>query len=246
MGKSYGNGRLGLVLAVSAICFSASMAQTTESAPPEVDAQTAEAPVEVIVREARQIGVGKDGYVEQARPQYPLLGKRYGIEGKVDAAVLINREGRPLKAVIIRREPFYTFIFDEPVRKALMQSKYHRDVPQDGKKVAWLRAPFRFLLEGSDKLKSATVVKLAAPVFPARAAEQGLEGWVAMAVSVDPNGKPDMANSFVLGRGPAYFSDFDAKAREAVEKSEFKPATFDGVAQYGGLVVRIDFRIPEE
>lgn len=237
-----------LVFAAALVCIAPrfSNAQTAKSASQESDPQGAETPVEIIVRDAREIGRGKEDYLVQVPPKYPPLAKRFGIEGKIDAAVLVNREGRPLKVTITRRDPFYTDVFDESVRRALMQSKYHRDLPEDGKKAAWFRAPIRFVLDPDANNTAAQVVKLAAPEFPTQAIEQGLEGWVALAVSVDAKGKPDMERTYVLGRSPVYFSAFDAKARDAVQRTEFKPATYGGTPGHGGLLMRVDFKIPVE
>lgn len=242
------SGRAGLILIAALMCIAPgfSIAQTVKSASTEGDFNETELPHEITVRDAREIGREVESYLVQVPPKYPPLAKRFGIEGKIDAAVLVNREGRPLKVTITRREPYYTDVFDASVRRALMQSKYHRNLPEDGKKAAWFRAPIRFVLEPDANHIPPQVVQLATPEFPPQALEQGLEGWVALAVSVDAKGRPDMERTHVLGRSPAYFTPFDAQARDAVQRSEFKPATYSGTPGYGGLLLRVDFKIPVE
>lgn len=242
------SGKVSLVLAAAMVCFAPeySVAQASKPVANEAGPEGAEMPLEVIVRDAREIARGNENYLVQVPPKYPPLAKRFGIEGKIEAAVLVNRDGKPLKVTITRRDPFYTDVFDESVRRALMQSKFQRDLPEDGKKAIWFRVPVRFVLEQDANSSAPQVVQLAAPEFPTQALEQGLEGWVALAVSVDARGKPDMERTQVVGRSPAYFTPWDAKARDAVQRTEFKPAIHRGAPAPGGLLLRVDFRIPVE
>lgn len=235
-----------LAMAVTYTVSTISVAQTAGPPSQEPAIQKLSEANEVVVTAAREIRRGQADYVKQVPPQYPPLAKRFGIEGKVDAAVLVNREGRPLKVAIVRREPFYSDVFDASVRKSLMQSQFKPDLPPEGKSIIWLLSPMRFLLDPEEKSTPPQVVKATVPEYPTAAAEQGLEGWVAVAVSVDARGKVDMDRTYVLGRSPAHFSAFDAKARDAVQKSEFRAGTYNGEPGFGGLLMRVDFTLPSE
>jgi len=60
--------------------------------------------------------------LHQVTPEYPRIAKREGIEGKVRALINIDEDGTVVHVDIIEAKP--QRIFDEAVRKALMQSKY--------------------------------------------------------------------------------------------------------------------------
>jgi len=60
--------------------------------------------------------------VHQVKPEYPRIASREGIEGKVKALLNIDEDGTVVHVEIVEATP--KRIFDEAVRKALMQSKY--------------------------------------------------------------------------------------------------------------------------
>ncbi len=79
-------------------------------------------------------------------PHYPELAKRAGIEGSAYVKILIDTEGKPLKAVVIKTD---NEIFNQPSIDAAMQFKF-TPAEKDNKPVAvWVVIPFRYKLDGS-------------------------------------------------------------------------------------------------
>lgn len=230
--------RAGL-FAATAACCAAALAQASleraTSAASEADTAAA----------ASQARDWRDAILEQPRPAYPMLAKRFGIEGKVEAAVLVDANGRALRTQILRRDPVHVDLFDADVRKTLMATRFKPGLPSPGSRGVWLRAPFNFVLEGESST-SPVMTSPVAPELPKEAVEQGVEGWVSLWVPVDENGRPDAGRIAVRGRFPANFSFFDEKAKEAVMKSGFQPASYRGAPWANTLLVRIDFRLKSD
>jgi len=62
--------------------------------------------------------------IETARPDYPELAKRAGIEGKVFVKILVDVNGIPKKADVLKSE---NEIFNQPAIDAAMKSKFTAD-----------------------------------------------------------------------------------------------------------------------
>jgi TonB family protein len=83
--------------------------------------------------------------IEAGKPLYPEEAKKNNITGKAFVKVLINREGNPKKAVVIKSD---NELFNQPAIDAAKQSKFSPAL-QKGKPVAvWVVLPFRFKLDG--------------------------------------------------------------------------------------------------
>lgn len=86
--------------------------------------------------------------VEPATPFYPDIAKKAGIEGKVFVKVLVDKEGNPKKAVVVKSE---SELFNYAATEAAMKSKFSPAL-QEGKPIAvWVVLPYKFTLGGEDQ-----------------------------------------------------------------------------------------------
>ncbi len=86
--------------------------------------------------------------IEAAKPNYPEIAKSAGITGKVFIKVLVDKEGMPKKAMVIKSE---NEIFNQSAIDAAMKSKFSPAI-QEGKPVAvWIVLPYKFALDGEKK-----------------------------------------------------------------------------------------------
>lgn len=87
-------------------------------------------------------------FVHAALPVYPEEAKVNNITGKVYVKVLIDKEGNPKKAVVIKSE---NEKFNESAQDAAMKSKFTPAL-QGGKPVAvWVVLPYKFALDADKK-----------------------------------------------------------------------------------------------
>lgn len=85
-------------------------------------------------------------FVNQVKPIYPEIARKGGIEGKVIVRVLIDKDGKPKKAQIVKNPGID--IFDEAAIEAVMQSTYSPAI-QNGRPVkCWMTIPINFRLTG--------------------------------------------------------------------------------------------------
>ncbi len=78
------------------------------------------------------------------KPSYPEEAKKNGIEGKVFMKVLVDKEGLPKKAIVIKSD---NAIFNQSATEAAMKSKFSPAL-QNGKPIAvWIVLPYKFALE---------------------------------------------------------------------------------------------------
>lgn len=83
-------------------------------------------------------------FVNQVKPVYPEIARKAGIEGRVVLRVLIDKDGKPKKAQILKNPG--SDIFDEAAIASVMQSSYSPAI-QNGKPVkCWLTVPIKFTL----------------------------------------------------------------------------------------------------
>ncbi len=80
--------------------------------------------------------------VKWVNPEYPKLAKDAGIEGKVLVKVLIDKEGKVKKAVVIKGNE----IFHESVIKAAMQCTFTPAIQNQKPVPVWMMIPFNFQL----------------------------------------------------------------------------------------------------
>lgn len=84
--------------------------------------------------------------VVQISPVYPELAIRAGVEGRVWISILVGRDGKPKKAVVVKSDQE---IFNQSAIDAAMQYSF---IPalQNNKPVAvWVVVPFKFELRGN-------------------------------------------------------------------------------------------------
>jgi len=82
--------------------------------------------------------------VRRVMPKYPEMAMRAGLEGKVWVKILVDKEGKPRKAVVIKST---TEIFNEPACEAAMQFLFTPAVMNNGPVKVWVSIPFTFILK---------------------------------------------------------------------------------------------------
>ncbi len=82
--------------------------------------------------------------VEMAKPYYPELAKKAGIEGKVFVKILVDKDGTPKEAVVIKSE---NEIFNQPAVEAAMKSKFTPAINKGEAITVWIVLPYKFALE---------------------------------------------------------------------------------------------------
>ncbi|ABB24439.1 energy transducer TonB [Pelodictyon luteolum] len=84
------------------------------------------------------------GFLDQRKPHYPEMARIAGIEGKVFVSVLIGEDGRPMRAVVMKRIPADCTVFDDVAVRSVMESKYFPGI-QNGRAIkVWFTVPIRF------------------------------------------------------------------------------------------------------
>lgn len=81
--------------------------------------------------------------IKQVRPDYPDIARRAGIEGTVWVKILVDKEGRAKKAIVLKSD---SEIFDEPALKAALQWVFAPAMMNSGPVTVWVAIPFRFQL----------------------------------------------------------------------------------------------------
>jgi protein TonB len=84
--------------------------------------------------------------VVSAKPDYPEIAKRAGITGKVYVKVLVDKEGRPKKAVVIKTD---SELFNQPAIDAAMKSAFTPALQNNHPIAVWIVLPYRFTLENN-------------------------------------------------------------------------------------------------
>jgi protein TonB len=83
-------------------------------------------------------------FINQIRPVYPEIARKAGMEGRVVLKVLIDKDGKPVKATIMKNPG--TDVFDEAAIASVMQSSYSPGI-QNGRPVkVWMVIPIAFKL----------------------------------------------------------------------------------------------------
>jgi protein TonB len=81
--------------------------------------------------------------VKQVQPVYPEIARRAGVEGTVWVKILVDKEGKAKKAVVMKSD---AEIFDEPAKQAALQWVFTPAMMNNGPVSVWAAVPFRFKL----------------------------------------------------------------------------------------------------
>ena len=86
--------------------------------------------------------------VNACKPEYPEAAKTKEITGKIYVKVLVDREGNPKKAVVIKSD---NEIFNQPAIDAALKSKFTPALHDQKPTPVWIVLPYRFTLGDNDK-----------------------------------------------------------------------------------------------
>ncbi|MGD1006390.1 MAG: energy transducer TonB [Ignavibacteriaceae bacterium] len=81
--------------------------------------------------------------VVQGSPIYPDLAKRAGVEGTVYVKILVNKEGKPTKAVVIKSD---SEVFNQPSIDAALKFVFTPAIQHKSPVMVWVVIPFKFKL----------------------------------------------------------------------------------------------------
>ena len=88
--------------------------------------------------------------IESANPQYPEIAKRAGITGKVYVKLLVDKEGTPKKAIVIKSD---SELFNQSAVDAAMKSKFTPAINKGEAIAVWIVLPYKFALDGLKRRK---------------------------------------------------------------------------------------------
>lgn len=78
-----------------------------------------------------------------SKPIYPEIARRAGITGKVYVKILVDKDGKPKKAVIIKSD---SEMFNQPAIDAAMKSVFSPALQNNRPIMVWVVIPFKFQL----------------------------------------------------------------------------------------------------
>lgn len=81
--------------------------------------------------------------VKQVQPVYPEIARRAGVEGTVWVKILVDKEGKAKKAVIMKSD---AEMFNDPALEAAKQWVFTPAMMNNGPVAVWAAVPFRFKL----------------------------------------------------------------------------------------------------
>lgn len=82
--------------------------------------------------------------IEQAKPEYPEIAKRAGITGKVFVKVLVDKNGLPKKAIVMKSD---LELFNPSAVDAAMKSKFTPAINNGEAIAVWIVLPYKFALD---------------------------------------------------------------------------------------------------
>lgn len=85
---------------------------------------------------------------EAVTPVYPAEAKKNKITGKVFVKVLVDKEGNPKRAIVIKSE---SELFNQPAVDAAMKSKFSPALDKGNPIAVWILLPYKFSLDGETK-----------------------------------------------------------------------------------------------
>lgn len=83
--------------------------------------------------------------VVSAQPEYPEIARRAGITGKVYVKVLVDKTGKPKKAVIFKSD---SDVLNEAAITAAMKSAFTPALQNNHPIAVWVVLPYKFTLQG--------------------------------------------------------------------------------------------------
>ena len=174
--------------------------------------------------------------------KFPELAVEAGLAGAIFVKIAIDKDGKPYKTVISKREPEFVYLFDEAARKFAMQCKFAPARDHAGHPIpVWIAVPLHFKLRD---FEPPVCLEQAEPKYPKEALEMGMEGWVAVAVLVDELGTVMKGKVLVVAREPAYTKVFDDAGIDAARNSKYQAATGRNGKTKGWLFMKVSFQIP--
>jgi protein TonB len=84
--------------------------------------------------------------VVQVQPAYPEFARRGGISGFVWLKVLVGKDGKPKRAIVLKEES--GGLFNESAIEAAMQYVFTPGMMNSGPVSVWVTLKFRFQLKG--------------------------------------------------------------------------------------------------
>jgi protein TonB len=81
--------------------------------------------------------------VVQVPPVYPDLAKRAGVEGTVIVKILVSKEGKAIKAVVIKSD---SEVFNQPAVDAALKFVFTPAIQHKSPVMVWVVVPFKFKL----------------------------------------------------------------------------------------------------
>jgi protein TonB len=82
--------------------------------------------------------------VVPVKPEYPEIAKRAGLEGTVYVKVLVDKEGKPKKAVVIKTD---AELFNQAAIDAALKSVFSPAIQNNKPVTVWVVVPFKFQLK---------------------------------------------------------------------------------------------------
>ncbi len=83
--------------------------------------------------------------VKRVKPEYPEIARRAGIEGVVWVKILVDKEGKPRKAVVIKSDA--SDVLNQAAITGAMQFVFTPALMNNGPISCWVVIPFRFQLK---------------------------------------------------------------------------------------------------
>ena len=82
---------------------------------------------------------------KEVKPEYPEIAKRAGITGKVFVKVLVDKEGTPKKAIVMKSD---SELFNQSAVDAALKSKFTPAINKGEAIAVWIVLPYKFALDG--------------------------------------------------------------------------------------------------
>jgi protein TonB len=87
--------------------------------------------------------------VQSAQPAYPDIARRAGVEGTVWVNILVDKDGKPKKAVVVKEDA--AGIFNEAAISAAMKYQFTPAIMNSGPVKVWVAIKFKFQLVNANK-----------------------------------------------------------------------------------------------